>query len=436
MLKIFNPNKHSLLSIPPTVLNVIGVAGTRGKTSTAHMLQHLLGVGGLKTGFITSLGYSVDGENIQKDIVSNSMSASDLTRLFQEMISNGVTHVVMEVNSSRIKNKVFDGLTFDSGILTNIFFDSPGRYIDWFDYAGTKIDFLSRIRDGGLVIFNNHNKDVSDWILSQSEAIPTSLYSYWIDFSNVQNIRHSFNDLSFEFEDEMVTLPSVGSANILNAIQSLKLAQSYVPSISGSSSFNSFKPLPGRMEVIQREPFTIIVDYSYSLDSFEDTLQYISLVKGENSKIISVIGSSDERFESKKNIGAIASMYSSLVVLVAEDPRTESTQDINTALHEIAADQSAVLLERISSPEEYAMTNIEGLKDKIQKVLQNGDIPFVAFDAEDYTSRLNGIDFAIKSADVGDVIFIVGKGDEDTLAFSHVDYEWSDGEAVRQSLLG
>lgn len=440
MIKFINSQKSLLSAIangnPSNKLKVIGVAGTRGKTITAHMLNHILKEGGLKTGYISTVGYSTDSEKHARDTYANVMDSVELNKILAQMVKNGVTHAIVEVNSSGLRNRNFEGITFDSGILTNIFFDRPDDYVNWEEYAKTKIDFLTKVRDGGLVVFNNHNADISNWILNEAGKIKNSIYSYWVDFNKLGAIRHSINNVTFEFEGQPFTVPTIGTANIFNAAQAAKLAQAYMPSHEIVNALSKYEPVKGRMEVVQRQPFMVVVDYAYTPDMLEDALMYLHLIKPYNSKIITVLGASGDQHRERRKIAASAAKYSGMVVLAAEDPRSERTSDINTELHLRAQPHRAVLVERIGSQDEYSWINKDNLKVKINRVLDNKDVPFVAFDAEDFTSRLNAIDFAIKSARPGDVVFIVGKGDEDTLSFSHVDYEWSDTEAARQSLLG
>jgi UDP-N-acetylmuramoyl-L-alanyl-D-glutamate--2,6-diaminopimelate ligase len=440
MIRFLNSQKSLISSLangsPSTKIKVIGVAGSRGKTITAHMLHHILKQGGVNAGYITTSGYSTEPLKHQKDTYANVMDSVELNKILAQMLKNGLTHAVVEVNSSGLKKRNFEGITFDSGILTNIFFDRPDDYENWEDYANTKIEFLSKVKEGGLVVFNNHNADISNWILNEASKIKNSIYSYWVDFNKLGSIRHSVNNVSFEFEGSPFVVPAIGTANIFNAAQAAKLAQAYLPPASINAALTNYEPVKGRMEVIQRQPFTVLIDYAYTPDMLEDALMYLHLIKPYNSKIITVLGASGDQHKERRRIAASAAKYSGLVVLVAEDPRSERTADINTELHLRAQPNRAVLVERIGSQEEYAWVNKDNLRTKIERVKTNSDIPFVAFDAEDFTSRLNGIDFAIKSANPGDIVFVVGKGDEDTLSFSHVDYEWSDAEAVRQALLG
>lgn len=440
MMRFIKTQKSLISSLangnPSNKIKVIGVAGTRGKTVTAHMLHHILKQSGLSAGYISTLGYSTDSTKSNRDTYANVMDAVELNKILGQMVKNGITHAIVEVNSSGLRSKIFEGITFDSGILTNIFFDRPDDYETWETYAKTKIDFLTKVKDGGLVVFNNHNADISNWILSEAGKIKNNIYSYWVDFSKLGAIKHSVNHVAFDFEGTPYLVPAIGTANIFNAAQAAKLAQMYVPPHSVPTALNTYQPPKGRMEIVQKHPFSVIVDYAYTPDMLEDALMYLHLIKPYNSKIITVVGSSGDQHKERRKIAAAAAKYSGIVVLAAEDPRSERAADINTELHLRAQPNRAVLVERIGSQDEYSWINKDNLRTKIERVWGNKDVPFVAFDAEDFTSRLNAIDFAIKSARPGDVVFIAGKGDEDTLSFAHVDYEWNDAEAARQSLMG
>lgn len=93
-----------------------------------------------------------------------------------------------------------------------------------------------------------------------------------------------------------------------------------------------------------------------------------------------------------------------------------------------------MMVERIGSSEEYKLINKYNLKSKIDRVKANGDVPTIAFDADDFTSRLDAIDLAARIAKPGDIVYITGKGEGITLEFYKVEYEWSDVEAVKRAL--
>jgi UDP-N-acetylmuramoyl-L-alanyl-D-glutamate--2,6-diaminopimelate ligase len=438
MIKFIKAQKSKLAAVtngnPSSKLKLIGVTGTRGKTTTTHMLYQILLNAGIKAGFISTLGYSIEPGVTLKDSYSNTMDAITLNKILKQMLSKEITHVVVEVNSSGLANKVFEGITFDSGIVTNIFLDRPETYDTWENYAKTKIDFLSKVKNGGLVVLGNHNAEVSNWVIQEAGKIKNNIFSYWIDGSTFKDLIYSNNKMNFKVEDEDFEVPFIGSGNLYNSLMSAKLAELYVPSHTISKSLSTHKTVDGRMEVVVTQPFMVIVDYAYTPDMLEEALKYISLVKPYNAKIITVVGSSGSKNKDRRVIAATAANYSGLVILAAEDPRSERVSDINTELHLRAQESRAILVERISSQEEYGWLNKDNLKSKIERVKSNNDIPFVAFDAEDFTSRLNAIDFAIKCANPGDVILIAGKGDDNTLSFSHADYEWSDSEAVKQAM--
>ncbi len=438
MVKFVNKQKALFSSLaygnPSKKLKIIGVTGTRGKTVVAHMIYHILKESGKRVGYISTLGYTTDMQNFQKDVTANMIQAGDIYRLLGLMVKNGLEYAVVEMTSHMLQNNYYDGLVLDSGVVTNIYLDKPDVYNEWENYARTKLDFISKIKSEGLLVLNNQAPEVSNWIVENTQNLKNNIFTYWIQPSNVSGIQNSIDRTTFDFERETYSIPVITNQNIINALQASKIANSYVGLNDIKRALETFQAPTGRMEVIQKSPFAIIIDYAYTVGTVDDALRYLHTIKPYTGKIITVIGASGDSHKDRRNVAAIAARYSNMVVLAAEDPRNERVADINPELHLRAQREKAILVERVGSNDEYKLINKKNLRKKVEMVMANNDVPFVAFDAEDFTSRLDAIDFAVKFANPGDIVYITGKGHENTLSFANVDYEWSDTEAVKQAL--
>lgn len=416
---------------PSEKIKVIGVTGSRGKTIVTELLYHLLKNSGMKVGYISSTGYSDDSENSKSDMSANFVEPGQLHSLLSTMISNQLEFAIVEMTARNLMDKKYEGITLDSGIITNIIGDDSSFFQDWYEYAGTKLDFISRIRDKGILVLNDDEPQVVDWLLTQGDDIDKDVYVYPISSNEVDVKNKDFNGSTFVWNNQAYTTPNGHKNSILNNVQAVKLAQSYKPDPRMPLYTGNFQTPKGRMEVILKSPFTVIVDYAYTPAMLEDSLTYIESLKDEKAKIITVYGCAGERELTRRQMGAVSSNHSDLTVLTAEDPKSEKVYDINSQIIEFAEKHGGVLVERVGSSEEFAALNKENLKQRIDRVVANGDHPIVSFDADDYTSRLDAIKFAIKSANPGDIIYITGKAHETTLAFDGIEYEWSDHEAVR-----
>ncbi|MFS8131155.1 MAG: Mur ligase family protein [Candidatus Dojkabacteria bacterium] len=438
MTRFINKQKSLLANFrrgnPSEKIKVIGVTGSRGKTIVTELLYHLLKNAGMRVGYISSTGYSDDMAEPKKELSANFVEPGELHGMLGNMIKNQLDFAIVEMTARNLLDKKYEGITLDSGIITNIIGDDSSYFDDWYEYAGTKLDFISRIRDKGLLVLNDDEPQVVDWLLSQGDDLEKDIYVYPVSSNEFQIKNTSLDGSTFIWNNLEISTSNSHKNAVLNNVQAMKLAESYKPDPKIPLYTKEFKTPRGRMEVIQRTPFTVIVDYAYTPSMLEDSLIYIEKLKDPSSRIITVFGCAGEREVTRRRMGAVSSNHSAMTILTAEDPKSERVFDINSEIIEFAENYGGVLAERIGSTEEYKLINKENLKQRIDRVVSNGDHPIISFDADDFTARLDAIDFAVKNANPGDIIYITGKAHETTLAFDGIEYEWSDHEAVKVAM--
>jgi len=258
---------------PSKKLKLIGVTGTKGKTTTCHLIHHILTKLGKKAGLITSItmgGYHVTSP----DVIS-------FHRLLQRMVNRGCEYAVIEVSSHGIDQKRIAGARFDVTILTNIASEHLDYHKTYEAYKKIKISFLN---SGKIMIISP--KD-----------------------TNLNILPGKFNNLNAETAIGVVEKLGFSKADAINALQSFEL------------------PL-GRLEEVQNDlGFKIYVDFAHTPDSLGAVLSYLRSVTG--GRIISVFGSAGERDSAKRpKMGKIAAKYSDIIILTLEDPRTEKPESI------------------------------------------------------------------------------------------------------------
>ena len=435
MTRFINKQKALLANLrkgnPSEKIRVIGVAGSRGKTIVTELIYHLFKTAGLKVGYISSNGYSDDMENVHVDMSANFLEPGEIQTLLSAMVKNELEFAIVEMTARNLMDKKYEGVTLDSGVITNMIGDDSSYFEDWLEYAGTKLDFISKIRDKGLLVLNDDEPQVVDWLLSQGDDLERDIYVFPVSSTDVNLKNESFDGSNFIWDNRDILTPSSHRNATLNNVQAVKLAESYKPDPNLHTYTKEFVVPKGRMEVVKKVPFTVIIDYAYTPSMLEDSLSYIDTLMDKNARLISVFGCAGERERTRREMGAISAIYSDVTILGAEDPKSESVSDINSEIAAFAESNQGVLVERFGSSEEYKMINKENLTQRIERVITNGDHPVIAFDADDFTSRLDAINFAIKFAKPGDVVYITGKAHETTLAFDGIEYEWSDHEAVK-----
>jgi UDP-N-acetylmuramoyl-L-alanyl-D-glutamate--2,6-diaminopimelate ligase len=266
---------------PSKKLKIIGITGTKGKTTTAHLIYHILTTLGKKAGLVSSVtspGFHVTSP----DVIS-------LHKSLREMVDAGCKYAVIEVSSHGIDQKRIAGVKFEIGVLTNI---AP----EHLDYHKT---------------FENYEKAKMSFINSCKHKI---ISPQTTDLNILPGV---FNNLNVEAAIAAVEVLGIRRDEALKTVGSFELPK-------------------GRLEEIKNKlGFNIFVDFAHTPESLEFVLTYLrTQTKG---KLIAVFGCAGERDHKKRRrMGRISSVLSDLSIFTAEDPRSEKLSDIFASMKEDA----------------------------------------------------------------------------------------------------
>ena len=420
------------LKSPSRNLKLIAVTGTSGKSSTASMIFHVLRENGFNVGLISTVEAIAGNKKIDTGLHVTTPDAKDLQNLLGKMYEENIEYVVVETSSHAIAQGRLGLLKFDFAVYTNIKRDHLDWHGTWEEYAKAKAGLIDKLRSNGKLIVNKDDKQSYDY-LRQYYYSQTRNPLNFIEYSKVQevtNVQNTIDGIIFDYSNSKFSIPILGEYNIDNAIATAKVAQQLgVTPVNIAKAFSSFKGVKGRMEVLQTEPFGIIVDFAHNTDSLEKSLQSIRAINGVKN-VIAVFGSAGLRDKEKRfTMGEVAAKFSNVVIATSEDPRTESLLEINTAIIEGAIRSGARLIKRFANNQEY----IEYISNPKNLILQDDKLIF-AFDQETVDSRFDAIDFALRIAKPGDVVITEGKGHEQSLCFGTTEYPFSDQAAVEKAL--
>jgi len=199
----------------------------------------------------------------------------------------------------------------------------------------------------------------------------------------------------------------------------------------------SFNSPEGRMQLMQVEPFVVIVDFAHTPEALRKALQSVEKLKrAKKNRIITVFGCAGQRDKGRRRMGEISAQYSDITILTAEDPRDEELGDINNEIFSYAEKKNGVLVERFTNHDAYGIRDLKDIKAKVALVVKNQDKPFLAFDENSIRSREDAIELALRLANSDDIVFITGKGHEKSMAFGKQlkEYAWSDQKVVNRKL--
>ena len=362
---------------PAEKLRMIGVTGTNGKTTTTHMIRHLLMAQGKKTGLLGTI-HTLLGEEV-RSAANTTPDVIDLQRLLAEMVERGITHLVMEVSSHAISLERIAGCTFDVAVLTNITQDHLDFHKTFEAYVATKKRLFTEIApaEGENRYLVMNADDHSTQKIAADCLAPVFYYSRNGAADAVAtNIHLGAKNMAFDVmigtDKVSLQLAITGLFNVENVLAALCVAYREgmtLPEIQ--MSLSSFKGVPGRFELVEAgQPFTVVVDYAHTPDGLLNVIQTArAITKG---KLIVVFGCGGDRDRTKRPImGKLAAELADVPVLTSDNPRTE---DAETILDDVAAG----VLTAIGGKKWWRIADRKAAIENALALAQTGDVVLIA----------------------------------------------------------
>ena len=381
---------------PSTKFKLIGVTGTKGKTTTTYMIKEILEKAGQKVGLIGTIATYINGKKI-KDSERTTPESLELQQLFAQMVEEGVETVVMEVSSQSLKLNRVAGCNFDIVIFTNFSEDhiSPKEHPDMEDYFNSKLKLFEMCKTGIVNTDDLHGAKIP-------RLFPESnITTYGIDnFANVLakdiTITNSYVDFKVKIKDrnERVKTGIPGRFSVYNSLAAICVAQKFGidPEVVKQALLEV--RVPGRSEMVDNKlELPIMIDYAHSPESLQNILYATkSYTRG---RVISVFGCGGDRDSSKRPImGEISGKVADYTIITSDNPRTEKPEDIIKAIEE----------------------GISKTKGKYEVVVD----------------RTEAIEKAIKMANKRDIIILAGKGHETYQELNNEKNHFDEREIVKE----
>jgi UDP-N-acetylmuramoyl-L-alanyl-D-glutamate--2,6-diaminopimelate ligase len=354
---------------PTATLDVVGVTGTNGKTTTAFLVRALLEAAGRQTGLLGTVTSIVGGE--ERAVIHTTSEAIDLQRDFADMLRGGDVAVAMEVSSHALELRRADAIHWDVAIFTNLTQDHLDFHPTMEDYFVAK----RRLFEAGPkhAVVNVDDEYGRRLAVDLPDAI-----TFGIDHADATiratDVAITLTGSTFTVDGVAITTPLPGRFNVLNALAALAAARALgVADEVIVEALASAGRVPGRFEPVDAgQPFAVLVDYAHTPDSLENVLRAAREVAERN--VIVVFGAGGDRDRGKRPLmGRAARELADRVVVTSDNPRSE--------------DPDAIIAEIL-----------EG----------TGKGPEV----ESLVDRREAIGRAVALADAGDVVVIAGKGHE------------------------
>lgn len=310
---------------PARKLTVIGITGTKGKSTTADMLFAILREAGYPTALISTIRFAI-GDNSEPNPYKMTLQGRGFAQAFMRRALNaGCTHLIIEVTSESVLQYRHWFLNLDALIVTNIqreHIESHGSFENYVAAKRTIVDTLvhSSKKHTALIL----NKDVPE-----TRAFASAHVSEVIPFT-VHELVHMHGDdheIHFEYADTSFTLPVPGTFNAMNALAAIKLAENIgIPLATAAKALSTLPTIRGRVERIDAgQDFLAIVDYAHTPDSLRALYETFPA----HRKICVLGGTGGGRDAWKRSeMGNIADEMCEKVILTNEDPYDEDPRAI------------------------------------------------------------------------------------------------------------
>ena len=282
-------------------INIIGVTGTNGKTTTCYLLYQLLNKLNIKCAYIGTIGYIVD--DLYEELDNTTPSKLDTYYLLKRSKELGCKYVVIEISSQALEQDRVSFLKLDYIVYTNITRDHLDYHKTIKNYINAKLKILDLLKEAGLVIINNDDK-----------------YSKLFKIKNYKTYG-LINNSDYMLDNYKYNL--IGKFNKYNLLAALSILYDMGYTYNDLYDLvSALKEPKGRMDLIEYKNNKIIIDYAHTPDAVKNVLTTINNI--EHNKIITIIGCGGNRDKGKRSmIGSISTKLSDYVIFTSDNPRDE-----------------------------------------------------------------------------------------------------------------
>ncbi len=384
---------------PADRMKVIGITGTKGKTTTTYLVKSILEHAGRKVGLIGTIEIIIGDTHIHAD--HTTPESYLIQKYFRQMADAGCDTVVMEVSSQGLMLHRTQGFIFDFGIFTNIEPDhiSPAEHKDFDDYLHCKSLLFRQCRVGII------NRDDAHW-QKVLEGHTCDVETYGIDTEadlragKLSLLKGAGNlGVGFEVSGLMnfpVEIATPGKFSVYNALTAIAICHHFNVREEDIREALKKAKVKGRIEMVKvSDDFTLMIDYAHNAMALESLL--VTLRAYEPHRLVCLFGCGGDRAKSRRfEMGEVSGKLADLTIITSDNPRTEDPQAI-----------------------------IDDIKTGIGKT----EGKYV-----EICDRKEAIAYAIAHGEPGDIIVLAGKGHEDYQEINGVKYPMDERVLIQEIL--
>ena len=386
------------LGEPSKKLELIGVTGTNGKTTTATLLYQLFRGLGYKVGLLSTIENRINDEVLSTNLTTP--DAITLNECLRDMVEAGCAYAFMEVSSHAVDQGRISGLHFTGGVFSNLSHDHLDYHGSFKAYLEVKKRFFDNLPKAAFALINIDDRRGRVMVQNTKAKILTYSLGQLADY-RVKVLENALTGLHLSLDGFDLYSQLIGEFNAYNLLAvyavAVQLGQDKMETLAALSEL---RPVPGRFEQVVDDQRQIIgiVDYSHTPDALEKVLKTIHHLRTGKGRVLTLVGCGGDRDRDKRpKMAKIAAQWSDVAILTSDNPRTEEPM--------------AILQDMVT-----------GLASDLErKTLMQVD-------------RRQAIRTAIQMANSGDIILVAGKGHENYQEIKGVKHPFDDKEILKEEL--
>lgn len=381
---------------PSKKFKLVGVTGTKGKTTTTFMIKKILEKQGKKVGLVGTIATYI-GDKMIEESSRTTPESIKLQKIFADMVKEKVDVVVMEVSSQSLKLDRVTGCDFDIGVFTNFAQEhiSPNEHPDMEDYYSSKLKLFNMCKVGFTNADDIYGAKVAR-VVKDCEFTTYGIDNFCNVLAKDITITNSYVDFKVKIDNknERVKTCIPGRFSVYNSLAAICVGMRLGANAENIKEALEEVRVPGRSELVDnKKELTIMIDYAHTPESLESILQAVkSYTKG---RVISVFGCGGDRDHIKRPLmGEVSGRVADYTIITSDNPRTEEPDSI-----------------------------ISQIEEGIKKT--KGQYTCI-------TDRKDAIKQAIEMANKKDIIVLAGKGHEPYQEIDHVKYPFDERVIVKE----
>ncbi len=364
---------------------LIGVTGTKGKSTVTYFIKNILTQGGVKCGYITTID-TYDGNETKESILTTPESL-ELYELLYNAKNNGCSWMVVEVSSQAEKMHRIEGLEFECGVFVNISDDhiSPHEHHSFEEYLDYKGKIVSRFKKAIINIDDVHSQEIISYAKEKNhEVITYSVRDTSADYHADEITKNGFRSI-FDVISPKKTFNAVvkiaGEFNVANALAACAVGDIVGIDDSAKAAAVARTRVKGRMNIFQNGKYIAIVDYAHNKHSLDAALKALKEYYPERNIYLAFGCPGEKALQRRYDMAKVASGYVKYVYITSEDPGRVDPQEI--------ADEVKGYLDSFGTASEIILDRKTAVKVGVENLTED-DILIIAGKGSEHYQVVNG----------------------------------------------